>query len=336
MKKPLLLTQRTSSKAGQSLIELALFTSILVSAMALMLNYIFNYSNNQAMAMMALKRAMHLATEASSTYLSSSVTLVYDKAIANPTNMFGMPNMTPLIVSSSGLRSNDLFSELDGTDEEIPRVVFDINGKKYEFKTAAYINLPGQVTAENARRKAFIDGWDGVNPEKSWQWEVPDPEGKDEKRKFDKKTEWDLDGDGQEERVLSIDDSLVLDNQRGELDLGIDDPERKQGLLSDTQTMETQKGTLNVSHVGRTDTTSTRHENTYIATRRIRLNSNDVNGLSGVRQQIAVNNNNCYGRGSPCAADEQDELLETGNEKILIVRSKLGGTKGLYEWTKQR
>jgi hypothetical protein len=312
-----------------------------VSAIALMISYVSNYSHNQYAGMMAFRQAMYEASQADQTYLSSSVTVVYDKAIADPTNMFGMPKMVPLVVASSGLRSNWLFSELDLTPEELPVSIFIINGKIYRLRTAAYVNLePGQVTAENARRKAFIDGWDGVSPEKGWQWEVPDPEGKDEKRKFDKKTEWDLDGDGEEERVLSIDDSLVLDSQRGELNVAIDDPEKRQGLMPDYQAIETQKGTLNVSHSGRTDTTSTRHDNTHIIIRRIKLNNDAADGFDRIRSQIDENNAHCYCYGKsdcpPCGPDEQDELAETDNEKILIVRCKSGGTKGLYEWTKQR
>jgi hypothetical protein len=191
----MLKTSLFSNKA-QSLIELSIFATVIMLAMSVLVGYGMNANYNHRMMMMAFKRAMELASQVEKTSIYATIQLVYDKSSIDPANEYGVPRKVPFSFSSSAVRSNMLYSELDGTDEEIPRTVYDINGKIYSFRTAAYVDK-GFV---DPRRKVWIDDWDGKGI--AWKWEYPGG-----KNKIESGTSWDIDNDGEDEQLVTYSSS---------------------------------------------------------------------------------------------------------------------------------
>jgi hypothetical protein len=311
-------------KKGQSLVELSIFASVVLVAMATMVSYALNYSHNQRISMLAYRRGMSLAAQVASTYRQASVVLVYDKAIADPTSIWGIGRKAAVSASGSGTQSNDLYAQMDGNESELPRVVYDINGKVYTIKTAAFVAGGG-----SAIRKSFINGWSGSG--RCWQWESPD-EGENP---FKQGTAWDVDGDGEEEVLMDDSGGTVMDYQRGEIDLTEKDPELRTGLLPDTKTTIINLSSLANTQDGRRLRTATRLNTAEIIERRIKLNPQMSGGLSHIQHMIDANNNDCYGRGSPCAEDERDYLLTENGQRYIVVRSKFATNENKYLWERE-
>lgn len=315
-------------RKGQSLIELAIFSSIIIFSLTVLVGYALSFNFNQRIMMQSFKRAMFLADQASTTSLSASATLVYDKAIANPSSMFGVGSRSGITFSFSGTRSNDLYSEMEGLDYELSRTVYDINGKVYTFKTAAfaYKDLAG------AKRKAVIDYWNGQGL--SWQWEYPDAD--DDEKKFENNTQWDIDNDGEEETILNTDTGLVMDSQEGEIDSTVSDPELTNGLLSESRSIKSDQNELTNTQNRRNFSTRSKLRDMEIIERKIRLNPRLTN-LSNITAQIEAQNSTCsYASGYSCDRFSIntgcDCLLLEGGEKLLLVRSVFSSDKNAFEW----
>ncbi len=316
---------RSFLNRGQSLIELAIFASVIFLAMSVLISYGLSFNYNQQVTLTAFRKAIQLAKQVANTSLYASVNLVYDKAIANPASMFGISPRSPIAVSASGAWSNELYSELDGDDEELPRTVYNINGKVYSLKTAAFVHKG--LDQANAKRRAYIEGWDGTGP--AWQWEYPDKK----ENSFGSNTSWDIDGDDEEETIIKLKTGLVMDSQEGELDMTIDDPQKRNGLISDYKSTVIDKSALtNLQKQGKFES-ATKLDYLQIIERRIRLNPGEGVDFSALLGQINKNNQNCYGRGSPCEAEEEDYILEEDGDKYLVVRSRFMTKEDSYVWS---
>lgn len=347
-----MITAKTCFKKGQSLIELAIFSTVIFLAMGVLVSYALSYNHNQHLTMLANKRARHLATQAHNTYLYASVAVVFDKPVASVSNMFGIPKRVPVVASSSAVHSNDLYSEMDGVDEELPRVVYDINGKTYALKTAAFVTK--SFTEDDAKRKAWIDDWNGEGL--AWQWEYPageddnseDSEGlveavksKDEdaaERQFDDGTAWDIDGDGEEEVIVDKDRGLVMDSQDGELDMTEPSAALQNGLLPDTSSSEYNQSQLrNTQQESRFQTkTIIRHQE--VIQRPIRLNPKFTD-FSDIKSQLAAQNPGCnYDEERSCddpsLGADCDCLYESEGQKFLWVRGLFSTDKEAYVWSR--
>lgn len=316
---------RSFSTKGQSLIELAIFASLIFLAMSVLVSYGMSFNYNQRVAITAFRKAIKLAKQVSSGSLSSSVNIIYDKAIANPASMFGISPRSPVGFSASGAWSNELYSELDGNDEELPRITYEINGKNYSFKTAAFTNK--KFSEAGVERKDYIEGWDGKG--KAWRIERPD----DDENRFDDNTSWDIDGDGEEEIIIKAQSGLVMDSQEGELDMTIDDPKYRNGLLSDyTSTIIDKSALTNLQKQGKF-LSDTALDYVQIIERRIRLNPNGGVDFSGLKKQIIENNADCYGSGKACESQEEDYILDEGGQRYLVVRSRFVTKENSYVWS---
>jgi hypothetical protein len=324
-------------KKGQSLVELSIFASVVLVAMATMVSYALNYTHNQRVSMLAFRKGMQKAAQGASSYRQASVVLVYDKAIADLTSIWGIGRKAAISASGSGVQSFDLYAEMEGSDSELPRITYVINGKEYTMKTAALVS---PTPRSGPRSKSGIPGWGGSG--KSWYWEYPD-EGENP---FKKGTSWDVDNDGLEEVMMGgyIDEKgrqvgdpaeTVIDFQRGEIDMSEKDASERQGLLPDTKTTVINLSSLANTQDGRRLRTATRLNTAEIIERRIKLNPQMSGGLSHIQHMIDANNNDCYGRGSPCAEDERDYLLTENGQRYIVVRSKFTTNENKYLWERE-
>jgi hypothetical protein len=306
-------------------VELSIFVSVIILAMGIIVNYGLSYSHNQEVAMMAFKKAMKLAGEISGSSRYASVVLVADKAMADVSSLWGIAPRSPVVSSSSGIISNDLYAKMDGIDEELPRMTYDINGKVYKLRTAVFEIKP----LLNPRRKNYKDGWNGEGI--CWEWQYPDSK----KNKLDNGTAWDIDNDQEEETIVKLNKpSLVMDSQDGELDMTEDDPKLRNGLLSETNTTNINRSILTTAQEDARTATSTRLRYLQIVERYVRLNPK-AEDLSNVTVMVDQNNQNCYGRGQPCLEEEKDEIVENGNETMLIIRSRFATDRDAYSWLRE-
>jgi hypothetical protein len=150
---------------AQTAIELAIFGSILIFSLGIMINASFNKSNRQNAIYVATRMAMKYSYLATSTMKeanrnSASVLIVEDRLTAASAK-YGAVNRTPLIFQGSASHSANMFMPVTfpgcpdepGEDcpipspfdqleysshEDLPLFDFFVNGKHYAFTTSAF------------------------------------------------------------------------------------------------------------------------------------------------------------------------------------------------------
>lgn len=140
-------------------------------------------------------------------------TVIEDKPVLSASGILPIVERQPVAASSEAVMSIDLFGQLEyGKDEDLPRVEFEINNRRYSFTTAAFREY---TEHSEMRMKEDVEDWDGSGP--SWYWKTVSS--------ADTGDAVDVDGDNKEEYVLEKDGSAlkVLDYQEGEVDLSIED-----------------------------------------------------------------------------------------------------------------
>jgi len=227
-----------SFKNGQSLVELAVFSSVMFMAIGALVSYALNYNQLQRISMLGAMRASEIALDVADTSLLANVVLIYDKAlpdISSTLGMFGFSRRRPLQFSFSVTRSNALFSQPEwGKEEELSRTVFVINGnKRYELTNSGFgkrtfeyelvtsiqpgSSVPTTIKryktpkGNNFKHKQWRDGWwmnthfankeTDVDFPYAWQWIESD--GTIENQVVNLSS-WDIDDDNEEESILNI------------------------------------------------------------------------------------------------------------------------------------
>ena len=304
--------RKSCFRGGQSLVELAVFASVIFVSMGALVSYIMSYNYTQRVAMHAFQRAMKLANDAGATYFTANINLLYDKAVADPSSMFGIPKKTTLSIAASGIRSNELYSEQDwGQTNELPRTVYDINGKAYTFLTGEYLqggfrySLNGKnkvyydASGRQFRTKDWRTGWWkdlGANPQ-AWRWKYGTG---NTDEKVEKGTQWDLDNDEEDELILAIvagtgmDTIQYVDYQGGDIDGTIADDELRNGIIPQFYEGFVSDSSLSNKQGGSIFSTFTKIKTTRIIERYIRLNHRKgITGFPGVVFQIKGSNPGC-------------------------------------------
>jgi hypothetical protein len=236
------LLKRNYSKIGQSLVELAIFSSVMFMAIGALVTYALNYNQYQRLTMLATMKANNEAWQAADTALSATVVLVYDKAlpdISSTLGMFGVTKKRTLQVMASATRTNALYSQPEwGKEEELPRIIYIFNGnKKYSLTTSGFANRTFEYELVNTRnddtpikkyktpqgknfkRKEWREGWwsnthftnaeSELYPPRSWQW--VENSGTPETQ-VTSLSSWDIDDDNEEEQILNITTNTKIDN----------------------------------------------------------------------------------------------------------------------------
>jgi len=122
---------------GQALLELAIFGSLMIMVLGLLVRYGFNADANQQVMMRAFRRAFNLSAAVVG---SASVAVIKDSTIPNPNHPFAVGSIFPVSASASVTRDYRLHETAD-TPEELPQLVLEINdtAKSYTVGTAPFI-----------------------------------------------------------------------------------------------------------------------------------------------------------------------------------------------------
>lgn len=135
----------TLSLRGQALLELALFGSILLMLLGVMVSFGLRYNYQQKTMMDAFRRSLN----ESAVYErggQASVTIVSDEHIPNPSNPFATGSVSPFISGASITRSYKLHESADPDhEEELPQMTIQIQGKPLSYKTAGF-RVVGNIT----------------------------------------------------------------------------------------------------------------------------------------------------------------------------------------------
>ncbi len=146
---------------AQSLTELALIGSIILSILGVLLTYGLRYNYQQQVAQEAFRKAVADASRErplGNPSGTSSYVLYKDRHIPDPSDPFAVGQIVSPVASYSITRSYNL-QETPDTISELPSIVLDIQNHQYRFYTAGFATYCG----DPAKYKAiFGDGnvWD--------------------------------------------------------------------------------------------------------------------------------------------------------------------------------
>lgn len=251
---------------GQSLLELAVFGSILLFVLGLFIQYGMRMNYQQRLQMQTFRKALKRASEVGGTYRYVTWLTLEDKPLPEAQGQFGIASRSPYSSAASGVWSQDLYAEFEyGKEEDLPRIELEINQKRYTFTTAAYRECS---CSDNIKKKEDDEedkylmnggsGSDGIY----WYWKAVACDGIQQFENYD------LDADDKEELVLEIDyievdgdgdgvidgeevDKLkVIDYQEGDIDLTLNTKDKRagkeeQGLRPDYTKKEIKEASLN-------------------------------------------------------------------------------------------
>jgi len=119
-------------KKGQAILELAVFGSILIMLLGVLINYGLRYNFQQQVMQEAFRKALGVTAVRRSTYV-----LIKDRHIPDPSNHFGIGALTPVMSSASVTRNYKLHETADSVSE-LPRMYLEINGEIDYYKTAGF------------------------------------------------------------------------------------------------------------------------------------------------------------------------------------------------------
>lgn len=114
---------------GQALIELSVFGMFIILLLGVLISYGLKYNFQQQASMEAMRRSQEVAQQVVGglTRGSSSVTLVKDKHIPDPSNPFGVGSVMPIIASASVTRDHRLDATPDNY-EDLPKMIMRFEG----------------------------------------------------------------------------------------------------------------------------------------------------------------------------------------------------------------
>jgi len=136
---------------GQSAAELAIFGSIVIFVIGLILRTAFSVSSTMNTSLRAFRRALQesyitangeYAGEFSGARNSSSVLVVEDRLSIDPSKRGGSRDRFPLMAQGSGTMTHSLFMDINPRDA-YDQPVFDmfINGQRFPLSTSRYVTV---------------------------------------------------------------------------------------------------------------------------------------------------------------------------------------------------
>jgi len=124
---------------GQAILELAIFGSILIMLLGILINYGLRYNYQQQVMQQAFRKALASAAVSMNDHTSISVAhaVVEDKHIPNPADPFAVGSVLPSSSGASVTRNYKLMETPDYEDE-LPSAVINVQGKSVSFKSAGF------------------------------------------------------------------------------------------------------------------------------------------------------------------------------------------------------
>jgi hypothetical protein len=144
-------SKKFSNNKAQALVELAVFGSILLFCVAILIQYALDGNYSQQTQMEAFRKALRLAYYKSGPADSSSIVLVKDKPIPDPRDQWGFGERYPITGSGSAVWDNALaggyvksFSGKTNTTD-LPSVYFEIASEKPNAPPEAKVSIPKEA-----------------------------------------------------------------------------------------------------------------------------------------------------------------------------------------------
>lgn len=290
---------------AQSILELAIFGSIILFLLGVLIQYGISFNYQQHLAMQTFRKALQISRNRSMGSPQVSLTAVKDLPVPDPSNPLGVVETSPVTAGASGIWSIDLYAESLGDenappeDKSLPKTDIIINAIQKTYKTAKF----GYYTCSSTEEKATMINkketnygklpltWDQkVGP--CWYWKMVE----DTDVKVGDAV--DIDNDGKTETIVKIKEVEVpfsgkvlvgfwyLDLQEGDIDITIQ-PET--GIPQGLQPKETKDVETNASIVKTENAAginSTRHATVdEIIKRTIKTRQGDETVTSDIHQE---------------------------------------------------
>ncbi|MFC1708479.1 hypothetical protein ACFL2J_00265 [Candidatus Omnitrophota bacterium] len=136
------LRRSTCNQSGQALLELSVFGTLIILLIGVLVTYGLRYNYQQQASIEAFRVAQEAAQRLDGDGLpmgSSSVTIIRDRHIPDPSNPFGVGSLTPIMASASVTRDTRIDATADDY-ESLPKMTlrFGLAGsvREEEFATA--------------------------------------------------------------------------------------------------------------------------------------------------------------------------------------------------------
>lgn len=136
---------KLKKRSGQALTELAIFGSLFLFSLTMLLQFALNFSYKQEMNMLVFRRALAEANELYTRGQSSQIVSLQDKTFPDAQDPTGVPQHYPVMAGASVMWSNQLM--FDYTNADLPRMVMDVNGQQI---------LPNQGGATELRTAGLV------------------------------------------------------------------------------------------------------------------------------------------------------------------------------------
>lgn len=148
---------------GQALLELAIFGSLLIMLLGVLVNYGLRYNFQQRTMQKAFREALNLADPGRKAERSSNYITIQDSHIPSPSNPFGVgPTRDSIAAASIPAWSNQM-DDLPTTQSDLPKIYVDINSQSLTVSNATrnYFYLAGFRNEYDVPEKS-IDRYDEV------------------------------------------------------------------------------------------------------------------------------------------------------------------------------
>jgi hypothetical protein len=320
---------------GQTATELAIFGTILVFVIGILVTYSLTFTYSQQLQQQASRDALRLSSFIDAyppknpmplQDRSASVAFFEDRQMPDLSNAFGIMQRSPVSGSASAVKTRHLYANIIfGTLDNLPRIHLYINGQKFIFTTANFKDIPQRGGSKKVMRGTTdydnaLAHHDNSNPDLYWKWldvdsnQISNPEN----------NLADIDGDLKEEQILEVTGGRIhaMDFQDGQLDLTVNDFDirhgaKKQGIIAEGGAeYRVEPGTqISKDEEKTTITTTTTVKGTDIITRIIRLNPHYKGDWKGVTDQaggIATGN---------CTSSNKDVNCFDSGSALLYVRT---------------
>ena len=119
---------------GQALLEVAIFGSIILMLMGVLISYGLRYNSQQKMTQQSFRKS--LASTVSQPGNPASNVVLTDVHVPNPSDTFGVGTVTPFTGSASAIIRDYKLSETADSASELPRVTLNVNGQEFSYLTA--------------------------------------------------------------------------------------------------------------------------------------------------------------------------------------------------------
>lgn len=122
-------------RAGQSLLEVAIFGAIIIMLLGILITYGLRYNYQQQTMQQTFRKALSKGVALPGVGHSDAV--VSDKHIPSPSDTFGVGSVVPFLGSAGGIH-RDYLSDPPVKYTTEPTVVLNINGEEFTYTTAGF------------------------------------------------------------------------------------------------------------------------------------------------------------------------------------------------------